>query len=440
VALASLGVCVVGAALMPFAATSSVGVTLLVSGMLAAAVFGLLSTFSVFTSVSVFGVALGVAALVVVLSVTTGFQHQFRDKVLGVNAHVIVRKSSGGMPDYKDVMQRAQAIDPDVVAVQPFLFHEVLVTMGRGGSAGVAIKGVDPARVNQVLDLGKHIIEGNLESLAAPAQPGGLPPMLIGKELATKLGAKLGETITVVIPFSNIDPKTGRSIASQPRLRKFRITGIFYCGFDEYDRRLVYASLTDTQELVGSGDYVLGVELKVKNVDRADEIAAELQDELGMAYEVVDWYELNKNLFTALALQRLALVIILTLIILVAAVNMVSALTMMVTDKTREIAILKSMGARTGGIAGVFQVVGLAIGGVGIAIGLVIGLVTCHVMTNYGYRLDPRVYLIDRLPIEIRPFEVVVVVCITLVICLIATLVPARTAAALRPVDGLRYD
>ena len=425
---------------------NSLGVLMFVVGLIASAVCTLLSVFSVFTSVSVLGVALGVAALTIVLAVTTGFQKQFRDKVLGVNAHVIVLKSQATFAEYRDVMKTARNIDNEVLAVQPFIFAEMLVTRGKGQLSGVAIKGIDPRLVNGVLDLEQHMIEGSVDSLGAerpnPPVAGYLPPIILGKELAHKLGkAKVGDVVTVVVPLSNIDFDTWRAKSSAPRTRKFRISGIFYSGFDEYDRRLMYTSLQDTQDLVGRGDQVMGVELKVKDVDRAEEIAEALEKELGgPPYQVQDWYELNHNLFTALNLQKLALVIILTLIIVVAAVNMVSALTMMVTDKTREIAILKSMGGTSTSVAQVFQVVGIAIGGVGTLIGVAVGLATCYVMSKYGYHLDPKVYLIDRLPIEVRMLEVLLVAGITMVISVIATVVPASAASALRPVEGLRYD
>jgi lipoprotein-releasing system permease protein len=386
--------------------------------------------------------------------VTTGFQTQFRDKVLGVNAHVIVLKSQNTFAEYRDVMKTAREIDPEVLAVQPFIFAEMLATRGKGELSGVAIKGIDPKLVRGVLDLDKHMIEGTVDSLATPqcppddadkslAKPGCLkdPPIIMGKELARKLKAKVGDVVTVVVPLSNIDFDTWRAKASAPRTRKFLVTGIFYSGFDEYDRRLMYTSIADTQELLGRGDQVMGVELKVKDVERAEEIARNLEKALGgPPYQVQDWYDLNHNLFTALKLQKLVLVFILTLIILVAAVNLISALIMMVTDKTREIAIMKSMGATSTSVGLVFQVVGVAIGGVGTIIGLLIGLVACSAVDHYGYRLDPKVYLIDRLPIEVKPLEVVLVAGIAMAISVIVTLVPSQTASALRPVDGLRYD
>jgi lipoprotein-releasing system permease protein len=435
---------------------SPVGVLLVVFGMISTAVFGLLALFSVFTSVSVLGVTLGVAALTVVLAVTTGFQKQFRDKVLGVNAHVIIMQSQSTFSNYRDVMDIARKVDKDVLAVQPFIFAEMLVTRGKGELSGVAIKGVDPSLVSSVLDLASHMTEPkpppgvpvSIEKLLQTPAPGELPPIIMGKELAHKLKAKMDDEVTVVVPLSNLDFDSWPTKQSAPRTRKFRVAGIFYSGFDEYDRRLMYTSLHEAQELVGRGDQVLGVELKVRDVDRAEAIAEKLQKRLDKdppppdraPYQVQDWYELNHNLFTALYFQKLVLVIILTLIIIVAAVNMISALTMMVTDKTREIAILKSMGASSSSVARVFQILGIAIGGVGSVLGVTIGLVTAYVVSGYGYHLDPKVYLIDRLPIEVRWYEVSIVVVATWVISFLATWAPAQGAASLRPVEGLRYD
>jgi lipoprotein-releasing system permease protein len=452
-ALGGVGGAITGVVLLLLSSGANpFGVMLLEASLLAIAVFSLFSVFTVFTAVSVLGVVLGVWALTVVLAVTTGFQQQFRDKVLGVNAHVIVLKAQTTFAEYRDVMKTAREIDPEVLAVQPFNFAEMLATNGKGALSGVAIKGIDPKLVRGVLDLEKHMTTGSVDTLAAETcPPGGKPvdkpgclaepPIIMGKELAHKLKVKVGDVITVVVPLSNIDFDSWRARASAPRTRKFTVTGIFYSGFDEYDRRLMYTSLVDSQELVGRGDQVMGVELKVKDVDRAENIARRLEKALGgPPYQIQDWYELNHNLFMALKIQKLALVVILTLIIVVAAVNMVSALTMKVTEKTREIAILKSMGSSSSGVALVFQVFGVAIGAAGTAFGVMLGLVTCYVVSHYGYRLDPKVYLIDRLPIEVRGFEVALVCGVTMAISIIATLVPSQTAAALRPVDGLRYD
>ncbi len=437
----SAAVSMIGLVLLLLGGETTIGVLAFMVGMILTAVFGLMASFSVFVSVAVLGVALGVAALTFVLAITTGFQQEFRDKVLGVNAHVIVLKSQNTFAEYRDVMAKAKAISPDVLAVQPFIFAEMLVTRGKGELSGVAIKGIDPVLFRGVLDLEKHMIEGSADTLAVRPGPGQNPPIIMGKELAHKLKAKVGDDVTVVVPLSNLDFDTMRAKSSAPRSRLFHVTGIFYSGFDEYDRRLMYTALEDTQALVGRGDQVMGVEMKVRDVDAAADIAAALQKELGStSYQVQDWYELNHNLFTALNLQKIVLVVILFLIIIVAAVNMVSALIMMVTDKTREIAILKSMGGTSTSVAKIFQVVGLAIGGVGTAIGIGMGLATCEVVSKYGYHLDPKVYLIDRLPIDVKPLEVLLVAAITVVISVVATLVPASSASAMRPVDGLRYD
>ena len=439
----SLGIVLLGLLLVLTAhGASPVGVITLVLGLLLFTVFALLSFFSVFVSVAVLGVVLGVAALTTVLAVTTGFQQQFREKVLGVNAHVIVMKTSQDFHEYRDTMKRAAEVDPDVIAVQPFIFAEMLVTRGKGELSGVAIKGVDPERVTQVLDIEKHIMpgKGSVDSLKQPLHDG-LPPILMGKELAAKLKCDIGDEVTVVVPLSNLDLDTMRAKSSAPRTKKFRVTGIFYSGFDEYDRRLMYTSLEEAQHLIGRDDVVMGIELKIKNVDRADEIARKLGAELGEPpYQVQDWYELNHNLFDALRLQKIVLVAVLTCIIIVAAFNMVSALIMMVTDKTREIAILKSMGSTSIDIAKVFQVVGISIGGLGTILGILLGLTACWAVKEFGYHLDPKVYLIDRLPIAVRWIEVAVVAGITMVISIIATLFPAAKASSLRPVEGLRYD
>ena len=418
---------------------STAGVAILTTGALGTVVMGLLCMFSVFSTVSVVGVVLGVAALTVVLAVTSGFQAQFRNKVLGVNAHVLVMKSTPDFANYRDVEEIARRL-PHVVAVQPFMFEEMLVTRGKGELSGVALKGVDPRRVGTVLDLPEHMVEGTIAVLEEPAAEGP-PPVIIGRELAHKLKAKVGDVVTVVSPLSGVDVKTWSSSGRPPKTKKFVVRGVFYSGFDEYDRRLMYVDIKEAQDFVEQGDVVRGVEMKLDDVDAAARVARALEKKLGGdPFVVMDWRELNNNLFTALTLQKIALLLFLTLIIIVAAFNMVASLTMMVFDKTKEIAIVRTMGATTGGVWCIFVAVGLTIGAVGTAVGLGLGLLLCEVVSRYGYPLDPKVYLIDRLPVQVNPSEVVLVGVITIVVCFFATLYPALKAAALRPVEGLRYE
>ena len=442
-ALISLVVLGVGVYLVVTSSGSSaVGVITLVVGILATTVFSLLSFFSVFTTVSVLGVVLGVAALTVVLAVTTGFQKQFREKVLGVNAHVIVQSTSLLFKNYREVEEIAKNIDPQVKAVQPFIFAQMLVTRGKGeNSGGASIKGVDPERVTTVLDIEQHMVEGSVDSLKDEPEEGQPANIIVGRELAYKLKAKVGDELTVVAPLSNVDMNTWTVTGEPPHTRKFVISGIFYSGFNEYDRLLMYVALSEAQALQGQGDQVLGVELKIEDVDRAKEIADKLEEELGPGeYNVQDWHELNRNLFAALTLQKIALLVILTLIVLVATFNVVSSLIMMVIKKTRAIAILKSMGATSTSVSRIFQTVGLIIGAVGTTLGLTIGLTICTVVAQYGYKLNPKVYLIDRLPIVVEPLEVVLVAVITMIISGVVALFPATKASSLRPVEGLRFD
>jgi lipoprotein-releasing system permease protein len=406
-------------------------------------VFLLLNFFSVFTTVSIIGVILGVAALTVVLSVTSGFQESFKSKVLGVNAHAIVLKYGNDFTEYRDVMKTLSK-EPHVVAAAPFVFNEMMIAHGPNTS-GVLLKGIDPELSPKVLDIASRLTDGKMEDLTRrtiPAEGGPpMPAIFIGKELAKKLKAKIGDRIRVVLGKLDLDPSSWNADKVGTATKEFRVAGIFYSGFDEYDRHLGYVNFPEAQALLNNGDAAMGVEMRVDDIDQAAEISHALLRKLGGSpYRVIDWEELNHNLFTALRMQKVALVIFLTLIILVAAFNIVAAMTMLVIDKTKEIAILKSMGMRSGGVAGVFQIAGLTIGGIGTTAGLALGLLLCLVVRRYGYHLDARVYLIDELPVKIQLSELALTAGITLAICFLATIYPSLKAAFLRPVEGLRYE
>ena len=405
--------------------------------------FLLLNLFSGFTAVSVVGVAIGVLALVVVLSVTSGFQESFKQKVLGVNAHVVAMKPD--FSEYRDVEKKALR-EKHVVAAAPFVLYEAMLAAGRS-MAGSEITGIDPKLSPNVLALRPSMRAGRVEDLALrlPPSDGGapLPAIFVGEELAKKLKLAIGDRVRVVSPETALDlARAGQGPGEQPATHEFRLAGVFYTGFEEYDSRLAYVNLTDAQQLyAGQGDVVTGVELKLDDIDAARDVARKLYDDLGgPPYQVIDWETLNHNLFAALRMQKMAITVILTLIIIVAAFNIVAAMTMLVIGKAKEIAILKSMGMRSAGVARVFQTAGLLIGLAGTSGGLAIGLTTIAVLRRYGYQLDPHVYLIDRLPVKVNVEELVMTACITLAICLLATLYPAIKAARLPPVEGLRYE
>ncbi len=405
-------------------------------------VFFLLNFFSVFTTVSTIGVVLGVTALTVVLSVSSGFKASFRQKVLGVNAHVLVVKYGLDFSEYRQLMDKI-GHDPDVAAVSPFVINEMMLAHGPV-LGGVLVKGIDTNLSPRVLDITARLRVGKLEDLnrnMAPNDGGApLPAMFIGEALQRKLKAKIGDRVRVVSPKVDLDPSNFGAGGANSRLREFRIAGFFYYGFDEYDRRLCYVNLAEAQAFFGPDDVVTGVEMRLHDFSRSHRLADRLTQTLGLGYSVKDWEDLNHNLFAALAMQETALVLFLTLIILVAAFNIVATLTMLVVQKNKEIAIQKSMGARSSQIAAIFQIAGLTIGAFGTSLGVSFGLLLCKVVEHFGYALDSKVYMIDQLPVDIRASSILITVAITFAICFLATLYPSLRAAALHPVDGLRYE
>jgi lipoprotein-releasing system permease protein len=496
---------------------------------------------SVIGTIAILGITLGVWALSAVLAITSGFQEAFRDKVLGVNAHVLVLKYGWDFTEYREVMAHVRNT-PGVVGAAPFLINPMMITHGEQLS-GVLVKGVDPNLLGQVLDLPTYLREGSLAGLrpvgsaapsapreepsarndrtledyfvrarrelmsprgilaprvalddtpatppptpvAAPAAPpadllpsgataayalpqdapagddpldayargvaqesardGGasanLPGVIIGKTLARNLHLRVGDAVRIISPLTGADSAIVRQGAT-PRARDFRVVGVFDAGFDEYDSRLVYVDIWQAQRFFDQGDAVTGVEVKVRNITRARAIGRRIERALGGgAYHTLDWESLNHNLFTALSLQKLALSLVITIIIVIAAFNVIATLVMVVLDKKREIAILKAMGAPEGAILRIFLSQGLAVGGAGTALGISLGAATCALLKTYHFPLDPQVYLIRFVPVRPSVAEFVFTAVVAMLIALVASLVPAVWASRLAPVDGLRHE
>lgn len=427
-------------------ALETLGAFLLFGASVAFALTLLLNLFSIFTAVSTLGVALGVASLVVVLSVTSGFEREFQKKVLAVNGHLIV--TSYGKPGEAETAREAAEIEaklaglPGLVRMERFSLSAGEVMIGK---AGANLKGVDMSRGGT--DLAPTVEAGSFAALGQNAQcqpkplfPGDVPGppedagrILLGVELAQKLRAKVGDCVAVLVPFS---AKNDDSVPSYP----FKVVGIFHLGFNEYDARLAYVNLEDAQRLAGARQSIFGMELRFADPFAALALVPEVEQRLGPAFRVMDWRTLNGNLFTALTMQKVVISIVLLIIIVVAAFNILASLFLIVRTKEREIAILGSMGARARPILGIFLAAGAVVGIAGGGLGLTLGLSLCSIVQRYGYALDPKVYLIERLPVQISPVEVLLVPALALAICLLATLYPAIKASHLRAVDGLRQD
>jgi lipoprotein-releasing system permease protein len=269
-----------------------------------------------------------------------------------------------------------------------------------------------------------------------------LPGIVLGRTLARELDATVGDRVRIITPLSGLDVSLWAPEAQAPRSREFRVIGVFYSGFDEYDTRLVYVDLFEAQAFYDHGDVVTGVEIRLDDPDDADAVAAQVDEILGGSpYRVLDWEELNHNLFTALRIQKLALTVVVALLVVVSGLLIIATLVMMIFEKKREIAILKAVGATNGAVMRIYLLVGSTIGAVGTALGVGLGYLICRILIAYGWPLDPGVYLIDHLPVEIDPIDYAVVSLVALTICILSTVFPSwLTAATMKPVDGLRYE
>jgi lipoprotein-releasing system permease protein len=514
----------------------------------------LLWRLTIFTTISVFGLFLGTAALVIVLSVMSGFEQDLKHKILGTNAHIVVTRLEQPFSDYTRLRNQMARL-PDVIGATPFIMNEVMLTSSSNES-GVVVKGIDTATVGQVTDIAKNTDLGDLgyldhpeklRSLGGPslfhdddeetakskakddaqnaakptlkdaaepklkdddklflpkagregshgakdapaarksspaeaaakggvadlptdsgaehdkdaAPPGAVhfapadahghveapaeppvpdrrivPGVIVGRELAKSLRIYLGDDVNLISPFGGIGP-TG----AIPKSKPFRVAGIFFSGMFEYDNKYTYVSLAAAQKFFTMDGEVTGIELKVSDPDRSEVVVARIKQLVGPGYDVQDWKELNRSLFSALKIEKILMFVLLCFIILVAAFSIIANGTMLVMEKGREVAILKSMGASDRSILGAFMLLGLFIGGIGTVSGIVVGVFSCWALGHWGLPLDPDVYYITSLPVQMNPYEIATVFFAALAIALLATLYPAWMAARLRPVDGLR--
>jgi lipoprotein-releasing system permease protein len=396
---------------------------------------------SIITLISILGVMLGVMALIVVLAVMNGFEHELREKILGTNAHILILKYGGGIPDYYDIVKKVEGIS-GVKAAAPFTYAQVMLS-GRGGVAGAVLRGIDPLSEGKVSTLPQNIKEGNINSLKQD-EKGNPPGIILGRELARNLGVFLDDPVTVISPLGDTTP-----MGMTPRVKRFQVTGIFESGMFDYDSTLAYISLASSQRFLRIGDVATAIEVKVINIYKARAIAERIEKELGSSYNTRDWTEMNKNLFAALRMEKRVMFILLSLIIGVAAFNIICTLIMVVMEKNRDIAILKSMGSKRISIMKIFVFEGLIIGLVGTLLGSIFGLLIALNMESmssfvervFGFKILPGdVYYISQLPSRVDVMDIVIVVCVAIGISLLATIYPAWKASSLDPAEALRYE
>ncbi|MFH0839076.1 MAG: lipoprotein-releasing ABC transporter permease subunit [Candidatus Omnitrophota bacterium] len=372
---------------------------------------------SIISLISILGVAVGVMALIIVLAVMSGFDNDLRDKIVQTNSHILIQKE-GGLPAAYAVMEKIKDTE-HVVSSAPFLNGQGFLKY-RDKVYVVSLRGIVPDKEIHVTKLASYIKEGTYQ-----IEKGGI---VLGRELAFKINAQLGTGIPLISPF---DGKT----------RTFKVAGIFNSGMYEYDAGLVFITLEDAQEFLGVGELVSGVGVKIDDLYKAEVIKESLQKLLGYEYWVLTWMDVNKNLFSALKLEKTVMFIILTLIVIVACFNIISTLIMVVMEKTRDIGILKAIGLTNGSIMKIFSLQGLIIGLIGTALGACGGFFLSYLLKTYQFiKLPPDIYYIDKLPVNVEIRDSVLIIVASILISFFSTLYPAYQASRLNPVEALRYE
>ena len=391
------------------------------------------SFISVISLFAICGVAIGVGALIVVIGVMNGFSTDLRDKILGVNAHILVTSMRGGISDYQELAKEAKQV-PGVTGVTPFVYSEVMLST-RTGVKGVVLRGIDPTTSSSVLSLSKDMISGSVSRLS---DNGDFPGIIIGSELAKRLGLTEGSLVNLLSP-------SGRSSSAgfTPKVRRFTVAGIFRTGMFEYDSSMGYVSIPAARQLLGfKGDLVSGLEISVNDVYNVKAISRELRDKISsFTVYVRNWQEMNANLFAALELEKTAMFIILAMIVLVGSFSIVTTLVMLVIQKTKDIAVLMSLGADKKSIRNIFMFQGTFIGLAGTLIGFLIGVPLSLLLKEYQFiKLPSNVYPVDYLPVRLEALDLFTIGAAAFLLCFVATIYPARRAAGLSPSEALRYE
>jgi lipoprotein-releasing system permease protein len=389
----------------------------------------------VITAISVAGVAAGVASLIIALAITNGMRRDLQSRLLGSTAHVDLMKVAGdGMRDWRPLVVRLRQL-PHVTAAAPGMYGQVLVSRGARSGGGL-LKGIVPAEERTVSDLLQSIKQGSADALyLPPGNPAALPPVVLGSDLAETLGAQVGDTVQVTSPQGSLTP-----MGIIPKYQRFSLVGIFHSGFYQYDSSYGYVRLADAQRLFSEPDMISIISFKVDDMYHADAIGRSIEQAAGPAFQATNWMDQNRELFRALNLERVVTFIVIALIVCVAALNILIALTMLVMEKTRDIAVLMSFGVRPDQVRRIFLAQGLLISLSGTVIGLVLGYGISWFGGHYHFPLSAAVYSIDYLPFAPRVMDGVLVAAVSLAVSLLATLYPSSSAAAILPAEALRYE
>ena len=402
----------------------------------------------VVTAISIAGVAAGVAALIIALAITNGMRRDLQDRLLGASAHVdLMRVASDGIRDWRPLLDRLRRV-PHVTAAAPGIYGQVLVS--RGPRAGFAlIKGIIPAQERTVSSLLDTIISGSAKDLEPEARnrfaqqvPGegavdiAYPALVLGKDLAETIGAQVGDSVLVTSPQGELTP-----LGLAPKYQRFRVAAIFQSGFYQYDAAMAFMRLSDAQRLFSEPDLLSVISFKVDDLDRAPQIGRDLERAAGRGYMTTNWMEQNRELFRALKLEQVVTFIVIALIVIVAALNILIALTMMVMEKTRDIAVMMSFGVQPAQVRRIFLLQGFLISIIGTVLGLILGYLAAWAGGHYHFiHLSAEVYSIDTLPFAPRPLDGLIVAAVSIGISLLATLYPSSAASRILPAEALRYE